>query len=286
MLKRQGAIEIWHDRRITAGKEFAGSIDNEIERADIILLLVSPDFLASDYCYDIEMTKAIERHHAGTAHVIPVILRPCDWRAAPFGKLLAAPRDGKPVTRWPDLDDAFLDVIHCIKEVLPKPEGRMTKASVNPPVIDVPRSSNLRLAKRFTDANKDRFLDEAFEYMSKFFENSLSELQSRNIGIETSFRKLDANRFTAVIYREGKAIARCKIALGGILGREIGFSYNDRIDDTSINDAISVETDDAGIHLKALGLGRMGSNGNSHLTFEGAAEYFWSLIIEPLQRSR
>jgi len=101
MLRRQGVIETWHDRRIGAGQDIDHAIDEHINRDEIILLLVSPDFLASDYCYDIEMKRAMERHHAGKAIVIPVILRACDWHHAPFGKLNATPRDGKPVTQWP-----------------------------------------------------------------------------------------------------------------------------------------------------------------------------------------
>ena len=76
ILCRQGLIETWHDRRIGAGTEWAGAIDRELEAADIILLLVSADFLASDYIYDIELKRAMERHEAGTVTVIPVILRP------------------------------------------------------------------------------------------------------------------------------------------------------------------------------------------------------------------
>lgn len=101
MLKRQGVIETWHDRRIVAGEELGGSISAELESAEIVLLLVSPDFLASDYCYDKEMTVALDRQARGEAIVIPVILRPCEWHHAPFGKLRATPSDGKPVTQWP-----------------------------------------------------------------------------------------------------------------------------------------------------------------------------------------
>jgi hypothetical protein len=115
MLKRQGIIDGWHDRRILAGDEFDKSIDANLERADVILLLVSADFLASDYCYDIEVRRAIERQERGLARVIPVILRPCDWQTGPLGKLLVAPKDGIPITRWQDRDDAFLRVHHQIK---------------------------------------------------------------------------------------------------------------------------------------------------------------------------
>lgn len=94
MLRRQGVIETWHDRRIGAGENIDQAIDAHINSDEIILLLVSPDFIASDYCYEIEMKRAMERHLAGEAIVIPVILRPCDWHHAPFGKLNASPRDG------------------------------------------------------------------------------------------------------------------------------------------------------------------------------------------------
>lgn len=94
MLKRQGVIDTWHDRRIGADQEIAYEIDEQINRDEIILLLVSADFLASNYCYNIEMKRAMERHEAGEAIVIPIILRACDWYHAPFGKLNAVPREG------------------------------------------------------------------------------------------------------------------------------------------------------------------------------------------------
>ena len=118
LLKRQGFIAEWHDRRIAASDEWAGQIDEHLSTAKIILLLISPDFLASDYCYDLEMTRALERHDAGEARVIPIILRSVDWREAPFAKLQALPKDGKPVTEWPNRDAAFTNVAAGIRAVV------------------------------------------------------------------------------------------------------------------------------------------------------------------------
>lgn len=117
MLKREGVIKGWHDRRISGGREWVGKIDEHLNSADIILLLISSAFLASDYCYDIEVKRAMERHENREAHVIPVILRACDWHSAPFGKLQAFPKDGKPVKQWPDQDVAFLDIAKGIRRV-------------------------------------------------------------------------------------------------------------------------------------------------------------------------
>lgn len=105
-LKRQGVIDTWHDRRIAAGKEFDAEISQHLDTSQIILLLISPYFIASDYCYDAEMTRALELHRDGKARVIPVILHPCDWQGLPFGKLQALPKDGKAVSKYPNLHDA------------------------------------------------------------------------------------------------------------------------------------------------------------------------------------
>jgi len=117
MLQRQEVITAWHDRRIGAGKEWGKEIDEHLNTADIILLLVSSAFLASDYCYNVEMKTAMKRHDDGEARVIPVILRPVDWKGAPFGKLHSLPTDASPVTGWQNRDEAFRDVALGIRVV-------------------------------------------------------------------------------------------------------------------------------------------------------------------------
>lgn len=157
----------------------------------------------------------MKRHEAGDAHVVPIIIRPCDRKSAPFGRLNALPTDAKPVTKWTDLDDAFLD-----------------------------------------------------EFIARFFENSLQELSRRNPALEGRFRRIDANRFTAVAYRSGRAVARCTIFFGGLTGRgpDIGYSSED----------------EQSLCLKPLGmssiLGRQ--QPSEKLSEEGAAELLWSLGID------
>ena len=119
-LKRQGLFKVWYDRKILPGEVWAQKIDSHLNTAEIILMLVSPDFIASDYCYLVEMTKAIQRHDLGNARVIPVILSPVYWQETPFGKLEALPTDGKPVIGpgWYNLDYAFYDVAEGIRKVI------------------------------------------------------------------------------------------------------------------------------------------------------------------------
>ena len=119
LLRRQGLITEWHDRNILAGDDWKGAIDSNMLRSQLILLLISPDFIASDYCFDVEMTHALNLHEQGLAKVIPIILRPVDnWQSAPFSKLQTLPQDGKPVTKWSNRDDAFLDCTHGIRKVI------------------------------------------------------------------------------------------------------------------------------------------------------------------------
>ncbi|MFY7931799.1 MAG: AAA-like domain-containing protein [Microcystis aeruginosa] len=115
-LQRQGVIKSWHDRKISAGTEWKQAIDENLNSAEIILLLISENFIASDYCYDLEMERAIARHDAGEARVIPIILKPVDWSGAPFGKLQALPKNAKPVTTWSNRGEAFLNIAEGIRQ--------------------------------------------------------------------------------------------------------------------------------------------------------------------------
>lgn len=160
LLKRQNVINEWHDRLIDAGEEWADEIDERLDSAALILLLVSTDFIASDYCYEREMKRALERHDAGSARVIPVILREVDnWQAAPFGRLQALPEGGKPISAWPDEDVAFADVTRGIRRVV---EGLQSQRRQGLPAIwNVPFLRN----PHFT--GRDELLDELHENLTK-----------------------------------------------------------------------------------------------------------------------
>lgn len=299
ILKHQRVIDTWHDRRIGAGDEFDGKISEHLERADIILLLVSSYFLDSDYCYNLEMTRAMQRHEEGSARVIPVILRPCHWQMAPFGKLLAVPDDGKPVSKYPDQHDAFLEVTKAIEKAaaelqkLPGKHGSL-QPEASTQVQDIPhavitqdiRSSNLRVKKKFSDREKDVFLEKGFEYIAKFFENSLRELSVRDPNIETAYRRVDSNHFSAVIYDDGTAVSQCKIWLGRRHAFEGGIAYSNSIDsnDSSLNESLAVDDDGYSLFLTPVfGSFYHASNEPTLMTYQGGAEHFWSIFVAPVQ---
>ena len=296
MLKRQGVIETWHDRRVGAGQEFARAIEKHVEIDDIILILISADFIASDYCYETEMARAMERHEAGEAIVIPVILRACDWQGAPFGKLNPTPPGGKPITQYADRDQALLEVTKAVRAAVNQLKGKashhktpISKAfteSKSPPDLSVgPRSSNLALAKRFSEREKARFKRKTFDYIARFFENSLEELAARNAGVEGDFRRIDADRFTASVYRDGQAIARCTVFLGShpFVGG-IAYSASETSANNAFNEILTVEADEHSMFLRSMGMLTLsGHQKESRLTQEGAAELYWSELIGRLQ---
>ena len=289
-LKREGVIDVWHDRRISPGKHFGSEISKHLDDSQIILLLISAYFVESDYCYDAEMTRALELQNSGKARVIPVILHPCDWHRLPFGNLQALPKDGKPISKYPNLHEAFLEVTQGIRAVAKEfdsakpsevPNGPIGSESTAP--INV-RSSNLRVKRTFTPREKDKFERDAYEYIEKYFENSLAELQARNSGIETEFRRIDANHFTATAYLNGSEASRCVIGFqgrGGFMGG-ITFGYGSSTGG-GMNESLSVGDDGHTLHLTALGL-NIRSERNAHLTLEGAAEAYWEMFMGNLQR--
>lgn len=124
-LERVRMAKIWYDGIIEAGRDWEKEIKTHLHTADIILLLISADFMDSDYCYDEEMMEALEKHKRNEARVIPIILRPCAWKFSPFAKLQVLPKDGKPVIEQEDY--AFTDIVETVanicqkKSVAPKP---------------------------------------------------------------------------------------------------------------------------------------------------------------------
>lgn len=295
LLRNQGLIDVWYDRRIIAGDALDNTIFRELETADIILLLISSDFLNSTYCFAREMNRAMERHNAGTARVIPVILRHCDWQSAPFGSLLAAPRDAKPVVSWPDQDEALADVAKQVRRAVESllsathgsslaPVSHVTPVQTAAPLnAALPRSSNLRIKKEFTEKDCDDFLKGTFEFVCRFFQGSLEAIEQRNPGLTGSFDQIDSRRMAAVLYRNGKKLTECSIRLEG-LGRSngIAFSHNASVSSNSWNEMLNVQASDQSLYFKSMGMAWNGS-ADKHLSQEGAAEFLWELFIKQAQ---
>lgn len=292
-LKRQGLIDTWHDRRILAGQEWKNQIDENFEDADVVLLLVSPDFISSDYCHDIEMKRAIERHHEGTAVVIPVILRPCHWQDLLFGQLQAATKDGRPISHFPTLDDGFYQVVGSIKAALAGKAASSASSSVATGSVAAAgaatgtrdaraRSSQLRIKQEFTDRDRDHALTNGFVEIVGYMEESLKEMKDRNPGVETDCRRPSTDAAEFSIYRNGKRIAHGGVWIERGRSGEIHYSH-EGITRRSYNESMSVVDDGYILGFHAMGMARYGERRDEILTAHGAAEYFWEMLTGSLR---
>lgn len=126
-LKRNELIELWTDQEIIPGNVWEEKLKLQLETADIIVFLLSPDFIASDYIHDVEITKAIERHESGEVIIIPVLIRTCDFSSTPLTKFQALPKNATPIKKWADSDEAWMDVINGLKRTIASIANRFNK---------------------------------------------------------------------------------------------------------------------------------------------------------------
>lgn len=160
-LKYEGLIVEWYDRKISAGKDYQQEILLHIDTSDILLALITPDFMSSNYCQGIELRRALDKHTFGELRVIPVILRPVDWLNTPLGRLQALPKDGKPVTKWESVDDALLDVTQDIRKVVEELQESKTKFAPEISVLD--ENKGFELLSLGSNARNDNYYWEALE---------------------------------------------------------------------------------------------------------------------------
>lgn len=181
ILKRIKLVNTWYVGKIYPGMEQPREISAHLARAQVILLLISPDYLASDYCYGFEVRQAMERHEAGEACVIPILLRSVEWDGAPFSKLAALPTNGKPVTIWDDRDSAFADIAKGIRESI---ENLLKK----------PFRKKSNIHKNITDAY---FYDVVLSYASEdriYAETLADSLRRRAVNVYCYSQEMDQER--------------------------------------------------------------------------------------------
>lgn len=153
LLKRQGLISLWHDRLISPGTHRTQEIDARLETASVILLLVSSDFLVSDYCYSVEMKRTLERQEAGEARVVPILVRPVDWTNTLFVHRQVLPTDAKLIASWRNKDAALVDITAGIRRVIKDVSLLTTSAprAALPPIWNIPYPRNPFFLGRATE---------------------------------------------------------------------------------------------------------------------------------------
>jgi hypothetical protein len=276
-LRRKGLIEPWHDRRILSGQPFAATIDRELDAADIVLLLVSASFLASDYCSR-ELARAIERHRAGSAVVIPVIVRPCEgWRDTPFGALKAAPTDGIPLTKWPNIDDAYANVAAEVR--------RVAEARASASAARGPRSSSqpaacataVRARRTFSERERLQFLRAAYADVLRQLESLSRGLSLRTPQLVGEVARVDAWTARCRIRRGVTTLRECAIWLvpeRGCIAYAAKRSH-------AFDEGICVDADTDTLFLRALSA-KDSATTRLRLSPRSVADRFWALFTSAL----
>lgn len=280
-LTRAGHIETWYDRDILAGSGLDAEIARELDAADLFLLLVSPDFIASDYCVEREMKRALERHAAGEARVVPIILEECDWKAmGELRQLKAVPTDGKAISEWANSNTAYLNVVQELRRIIEaESESTVAKAAPKPDAIR-PAMARYRAKRQFDHIDRGDFRDAAFATFKDYFQRAVIEINSID-GLRSRFVDRNATSFGATIvnggHRNGTAhiSVHCRnshIALG-----DIYYSFSENAGENTANGGFNISTDDYEQFLTQT----MNVFGKveERLTPERAAEVLWNEFI-------
>lgn len=301
-LQREGLINLWHDGMLRPGEHLDPAVQAALAASDVVILLVSADFIASEYCYEQEMLRAFARQRDGTARVVPIILRPCQWKGVPIGngetlsEFVALPKDGKAVINWSDPDTALDNAVGAIRDMLkdvggnnsrtPTVRGQSPMAAAQHVSRPTGLTNLLGIATKPTDLDRDRFLRGGFAATAALFEQNLAELNASDLRIETDFERIDSRSFAASVYLDGKRVGQVSIWHGSDTWRNaLCLSYDTATGGrNSMNDWLPVEDTPQGLAFTP-GNSMSRRRADGPLDPHGAASYFWDNFLEQV-RSR
>jgi hypothetical protein len=257
MLRREGGIAEWHDRKILAGARVDQEISKQLDDCQIFLALVSPDFLASGYCFDKEMSRAIYRHESGELIVVPVILEPCDWLASPLKQFKAVPKDGKPITGWTNENAAWLDVVTELRRMVQSArtdEFTSTKVPAPTPQREGTRNK-YRVKQTFDQVDREDFRRSAFDVIRDFFEGSCREIDGVE-GLRGRYESMGPSAFTCTVVNrlmksrsDGTAHITLRSGTDSMLG-DISWSFSPRARENTAHGGFRVDADDYHLFLR------------------------------------
>ena len=284
VLRRDGRIDDWFDRDILAGGELDSEIAEQLESCSLFLLLVSPDFLASDYCVEREMERAMERHDSGEARVVPIIVEPCDWRSTSLRHLRALPRDGRPISDWPNENNAYLDVVQELRRILEIEEVPSAPEQERPAIQPRPSPSGdrrYRIRRTFDEIDRSDFREAAFGVIQDYFERAIAEIDAIE-DLRGRFSSLSDTSFTCTIVNRARQHGTAHITVNSrrkhIGFGDISYSFQENAPRNSINGAFTIGSDEYELFLSPI-LMSFGSH-EERLTPQAAAEKLWEVYLQ------
>ncbi|MCR8726674.1 toll/interleukin-1 receptor domain-containing protein [Frigidibacter sp. ROC022] len=284
-LRRDGLLEAWFDREILGGSEIDAEIAAELETCELFLLLVSPDFLASDYCVEREMQRALERHEANEARVVPIIIEPCDWTSSPLRRLKALPHDGKPVSEWTNANNAYLDIVKALRRIVQTRDAEPAE-EINATVASQPTAATserrYRVKRDFDQIDRSEYRESAFATIRDYFQRATAEIDSIE-DLRGRFASRSPTTFGCTIVNRvrdrGTAhiTVHCANGYGGF--GDIYYSFSENAGENTAQGGFSVEADEYEQFLSGGTLMGFGQE-RQRLSPESAAESLWAEFLD------
>ncbi len=196
-MKREHVITEWTDHEIKAGQNLNTEISEALLDSQLFISLLSPDYLASQYCYDIEFKKAQTMQEEGRLIIIPLVVEPCDWQKTPFGNLKAVPRDGKAVSEWTNENNAFLNVIDELRRIVSAATPNSAEQQIPDPTRPKPLR-NYKVKKLFSAVDEVNFREDSFRQIKSYFKSAIEEINMVQ-DIQSRFIRESDESFTCLI---------------------------------------------------------------------------------------
>ena len=173
-LKRENLLNTWSDQAIKAGRVLDSEISQNLKDAQLFIALISPDYIASNYCYEVEFQKALEMNQDDYLIIVPIILEPCDWLSTPFKKFKALPKDGKALSEWNNINTAFLGISQELRKLLESNNDQVL--DIKPTYNELRPSRNYKIQKDFDSIEKLEFFEEGFAKLKDILSGYVDEI--------------------------------------------------------------------------------------------------------------
>ena len=283
-LLRQGKISAWYDRDILAGDTIDQTINDELEKSDLVLLLVSPDFIASNYCFETEMEKALKLRAEGKLEVVPIIIEVCEWlEIDKLKQLKAVPKDGLAVSKWENPDEAYLDIVSEIRRLVEKKPNTLPTHDHNEKTVkDRPRAaSQYKIKRSFNQIDRSEFRESAFSTIKNYFRCEIEELDKVK-DIRTRFAERGDASFCVTLINAAynNEATHLTVHSGEDAGHSIGDIYYSSAENAAkgtANGWMNISSDDYQQFLEADNFNAR--KGQKKLTPEAAAKLLWEDFI-------
>jgi len=278
-------IKVWCDKDIQPGHRIDAEIKKQIRTCDIILLLVSPDYLASKNCIA-EMSIAINRRHSSKVdNVIPIILRSCDWKNSPLIELKALPEDGVPISTSKNEDEEYVNIVSELRQLCRHPSSTTSQRARRLPetefVPPAPQDNKYRVKRDFNEIDRSKFRKKAHRVIKDYFKKECKELNKIK-DVDAEFECFGSTHFGCTIVNSNIKYGTAHITVHRRSGShslgDIYYSFDENAQSTGAQSIFRVTSDDYNLYLKELW--NVLGDSKSPITPEDLAHRLWKRFLE------